>query len=398
MKKNEIEKPQENYPAADDRKEARRFPKEAVSVAVFAVLIFGGTLASLFSKKRVFSENENRLLAQMPEFSVERLLDGSFGADYETYLSDQFFARDTWISIKTYTERFIGKKDINGVYFGKDGYLIEKHSVMPADREVADRNAERVAAFLERQLALLGENHCKFLLVPGSIDVLQGKLPPFASDDAVPYFLETMKELVPEEVYVDLYDLMLSHADEAIYYRTDHHWTTLGAYYAYAAWAESCGITPKALSEFTAEEISGFYGTVHSKVNISTKPDTITLYHSGTQFTAEYDMAKTSEGLYVKEHLETKDKYSVYLDGNHALVKITGGEKNGKTLLVVKDSFAHSFVPFAAEHFETVYMIDLRYFNMAVSRFAEQYGVTDVLVLYNRLNLEEDTHTYLFIK
>lgn len=372
--------------------------KISISAVVFVVLIFGGTLASLFSKKRLFSENENRRLEQMPEFSIEKLLDGSFGTDYEKYLSDQFFARDTWISIKTYTERLIGKKDINGVYFGKDGYLIEKHPSTPVDKETADRNAERVADFLKRQQALLGEGHCKFLLVPGSIDVLQEKLPPFASDDAMPYFLETMKALVPEEIYVDLYDEMLSHADEGIYYRTDHHWTTLGAYYAYVLWAKDCGITPKALSEFTPEEISDFYGTVHSKVNIAAEPDTITLYHSGTPFTVEYDMTETLEGLYVKEHLDTKDKYSVFLDGNHALVKITGGEKNGKTLLVVKDSFAHSFVPFAAEHFETVYMLDLRYFNMQVSQFAEQCGATDLLVLYNRLNLEEDTHTYLLTK
>lgn len=372
--------------------------KISISAVVFIVLIFGGTLASLFSKKRLFSENENRVLEQLPEFSVEKLLDGSFGSDYEKYLSDQFFARDTWISIKTYTERLIGKKDINGVYFGKDGYLIEKHPSTPVDKEIADRNAERVADFLKRQQALLGEGHCKFLLVPGSIDVLQEKLPPFASDDTMPYFLETMKALVPEEIYVDLYDEMLSHADEDIYYRTDHHWTTLGAYYAYVLWAKDCGITPKVLSEFTPEEISGFYGTVHSKVNIAAEPDTITLYHSGTQFTVEYDMTETLEGLYVRKHLDTKDKYSVFLDGNHAVVKITGGEKNGKTLLVVKDSFAHSFVPFAAEHFETVYMLDLRYFNMQVSQFAEQYGVTDLLVLYNRLNLEEDTHTYLLTK
>ncbi|MCH5273243.1 MAG: hypothetical protein J1E35_06180 [Lachnospiraceae bacterium] len=372
--------------------------KPVVSVIVFAVLIFGGTVASLFSKKRLFSENENRMLAQMPKLSADTLFDGSFGADYETYLSDQFFARDTWITIKTYTELLIGKKDINGVYFGKDGYLIEKHSSMPEDKAIADRNAERVAEFVKRQLELLGEGHCKFLLVPGSIDVLQDKLPPFASDDSKPYFIETMEELVPEEIYVDLYELLLSHKDESIYYRTDHHWTTLGAYYAYAAWAESCGITPKALSEFTAEKFDDFYGTVHSRVNISVKPDTITLYYSGTPFTVEYDMANTLEGLYVKGHLDTKDKYSVFLDGNHALVKITGGEKNGKTLLVVKDSFAHSFVPFAAEHFETVYMIDLRYFSMSVSQFAEQYGITDVLVLYNRLNLEEDMNTYLFTK
>lgn len=378
--------------------EKKKSRKPAVSVLVFIALIFGGTAASLFSEKRLFSENENRMLAQMPELSAKTLFDGSFGTDYENYLSDQFFARDTWITIKTYTELFIGKKDINGVYFGKDGYLIEKHSTEPENKEIADRNAGRVAEFLKRQAALLGEEHCKFLLVPGSIDVLQDKLPPFASDAGKPYFIELMEKLVPEEMYVDLYELLLSHKEESIYYRTDHHWTTLGAYYAYAAWAESCGITPKALSEFTGEKFDDFYGTVHSRVNIGVKPDTITLYYSGTPFTAEYDMADTREGLYVKKHLDTKDKYSVFLDGNHALVKITGGEKNGKSLLVIKDSFAHSFVPFAAEHFETVYMIDLRYFNMPVSYFTEQYGITDVLVLYNRLNLEEDTNTYLLTK
>jgi len=82
-------------------------------------------------------------------------------------------------------------------------------------------------------------------------------------------------------------------------------------------------------------------------------------------------------------HLDTKDKYSVYLNGNNPIVKINSENHNGKKLLIIKDSYAHSFAPFAVNHFETTYMVDLRYFNMPMSRFIEENGITDVLVLYN---------------
>ena len=372
-----------------------------VPIGIFLALIFGFTVWTFFSEKRSFSDNENRLLAQMPNFTVEKLLDGSFGSEYETYLSDQFFLRDSWIYMKACSERVLLKQDINGVYFGKDGYLIEKHDNAKVDTEILNRNLQRMADFIKKYAESLGEEHVKVMLVPTASDTLQNKLPPFAIGFDQEAMREQAQSMVPDGTFVDVSGVLKSHAAEYIYYRTDHHWTTLGAYYAYEEWAKACGLTPIPLSEYKELVASDeFFGTLHSKINMPVAPDTMYLYEKeGAKYEVEYNMdGVVYDSLYIDKHLEGKDKYSVYLGGNNALVEINSENKNGEKLLIIKDSFAHSFTPFVLEHFETTYMIDFRYFNMPVSQFIEEYGITDILVLYNEINLATDAYSLHFTR
>lgn len=372
-----------------------------VPIGVFLVLVFGFTFWTFVSEKRTFSNNENRLLAQMPAFTVEKLLDGSFGSEYETYLSDQFFLRDSWIYIKTCSELALLKQDINGVYFGKDGYLIEKHDVKKVDTEILNRNLQRMADFITKYAKELGSDHVKAMLVPTASDTLQNKLPAFATGFDQKAMREQASSLLPENTFVDVSGVLKSHAAEYIYYRTDHHWTTLGAYYAYEAWAKACGLTPIPLSEYKEVVASEeFFGTLHSKVNVPVKPDTMYLYEKeDAKYEVEYNMDGVKhDSLYVTEHLEGKDKYSVYLGGNNALVEINSENKNGQKLLIIKDSFSHCFTPFVLEHFETTYLVDFRYFNTSISQFIEEYGITDVLVLYNEINLATDSYSLHFTR
>ena len=210
-----------------------------------------------------------------------------------------------------------------------------------------------------------------------------------------------MKERIPESCLVDVTDTLKEHADESIYYRTDHHWTTLGAYYAYVEWARTAGFEPFAKEEFEVVKATDqFYGTIASKVNVSVKPDDMYLYKKlgNPKYIVEYNQTETTDSLFNYASLDTKDKYTVYLNGNNALVKITSENKNGRKLLVIKDSFSHCFVPFLVDHYEEVYMIDFRYFRMGVSQFMEQEGITDVLVLYNVINFVEDVNSLTFIR
>lgn len=354
------------------------------NVIIFLVLIYGLTIASMVNPVRGFSESENRVLEGRPKFSWESLYNGTFISKYETFVTDQFVFRDTWIGIKTRTELAMLKKDINGVYIGKDGYLIEKVDNSDIDMEQLTRNEKRLYAFINKYKEQLGDDHVFAMIVPTAFEILEEKLPPFATGFDQGVFLDRLEGTLKNQ-FIDLRQTFSEHKDEYIFYRTDHHWTTLGAYYAYAEWVKAIGETPMSQEDFEIKKIEdNFLGTIYSKINLELSSDQMYLYDSGKNYTVEYNMdGVLKNSLYEMSYLDTKDKYAVYLGGNNPVVKIDSENDNGKKLLIIKDSYAHCFAPFAANHFETTYMVDLRYFNMPMSRFIEENGITDVLVLYN---------------
>lgn len=370
-----------------------------VVTGIFLLLVFGLTIASFLAPVRERSESENRNLAQKPEFSLESLFadktEERYTTLYESYITDQFVARDTWIGVKTYTERLFGKTDINGVYFAKDGYLIAKTEPSDVDNEQEEKNIARLAAFIQKYSEQLGSDRVHAMLAPTAADILAEKLPAFAVEYDQEALLERMAALLGEN-WIDVREELREHASEYLYYRTDHHWTALGAYYAYRAWAERLGLPVREQEDYTVSPGSrDFYGTLYSKVNLPMQADTVLIYDDGFGYLVEYDMNKVYvRSLFSIKRLEEKDKYMVYLDGNHALAHIQGENKNGKRLLIVKDSYAHTFVPLIAQDFEEIIMVDFRYSKVPVSTLIENFGITDILVLYNAVNFVEDTNLY----
>ena len=152
------------------------------------------------------------------------------------------------------------------------------------------------------------------------------------------------------------------------------------------------------MQTFTKTRTSdGFYGTAYSKSGLwLTKPDTLDIYEEdGGDYTVtitEGTESKVYDSLYFPAHLAEKDQYPVFLDGNHALVKIENHRcSNGKKLLILKDSFAHCFATFLAANYETIYMVDLRYCRLPVREQLAADGVTELLVLYGAENLATST-------
>lgn len=362
---------------------------------IFLIFIFGLTIASFLQPVKTFSESENRVLASKPEFTWENLKNGSYSSGYETFITDQFLLRDTWIGMKTMTERMIGKKDINGVYFAKDGYLIEKVDTTDIDQEQVDKNITRVESFIRKYSGLLGKDRVYAMVVPTAFDILEEKLPAFAVGYSQDILLDELQKRLGEN-WIDLRQVLKSHSEEYIFYRTDHHWTTLGAFYAYQEAAKAFGLTAFDKEDFTIKKVNdSFLGTLYSKVNVPMNADSMHIFDSEREFAVEYNMSgDIKHTLYETEYLDTKDKYAMYLGGNNALVEINTNVDNGRKLLVIKDSYAHCFTPFMAEHFETVYMIDFRYFSMPVSSFIENNGITDALILYNANSFVSDKNIY----
>jgi len=356
-------------------------------VICFILLVF--CVADLVKTDEVFSETENRVLASRPEFSKEALLQGTYTKDYETYTTDQFVGRDKWILLKTSTDILLQKKDIRGVYLGQDDYLIEQHKPEDYTPELEEKRLSQLEKLVDTWDA-------KVMLVPTADNILKDKLPDYAAYYDQKTFLEKVKERVGEARYVDVYAALEKHADEEIYYRTDHHWTSLGAFYGYDKWREKMGYA-SVIKEVNRRETvtEDFLGTLHSRINLPIEGEEIQYFTNTNRYPVKvtYDFTKTSESFYEEKYLETKNKYGYFLDDNHGLVEIETHRPNGKTLFIIKDSYANCTIPLLAQHYEKVYVVDLRYFNAKLFPFMEQYGAPgemDVLVLYNCIHFLED--------
>lgn len=361
--------------------------------AIFTIAILTGiillfTAADFLNRDRTFSETENRLLARKPEFSQEELWSGAYTAAMENYLTDQFVSRDKWIAVKTMTDIVLQRKELNGVYLGRDGYLIEQHLPKEYPQELIEERLVLLEKLVEKWDA-------RVMLVPTADNILADKLP----DDA-PYFdqrafLEKVEETAGAEHYVDVYTALKAHMGEEIYYRTDHHWTSLGAFYGYRAWAEAAGKEPY---PYRAEEMEtvaeDFLGTLHSRVNVGWRRDSICYFPETEEVPVEvtYDRKTKADSLYEFSYLKTKNQYGFFLDDNHALVEIE--MQNGKEdmLFVIKDSYANCLIPLLTPHYGRICVLDLRYYNGRLTELLENYGEEDmeVLILYNCVHFLED--------
>ena len=363
----------------------------------FAVLLAGFTAANYFHKDTAFSDTENRMLQQKPVFSWADLADGRFMGNFEKYQTDQFIFRREWIGLQTAADRLLGKNKSGDVYLG-EGQLMEEPSKLS---ENVWENLDAIGAFCRNQTGV----KCYLMLVPDAASVQREKLPAYApvADQAeqlenIRSYLEKKENPVTE---IPLYEMLREHREESLYYRTDHHWTTLGARYAYQSAAGQMGL-PGAENgeEKKLYPVSdSFQGTLAARSGYRVPDDTIEVYwpDQEEELVVTYVQEQTkSASLYAAEKLKTRDKYGMFLNGNHPLTEIRTMASTGRKLLLIKDSYANCFVPFLTGDFEEIVLVDPRYYYDSAEKLMKQYGFTDVLFLYN-LNtfLEDDVLHYV---
>lgn len=359
-----------------------------------ALLLMGITLLLpvlfLAIDKKEFSENENRYLAKFPVWGLERIKEGEYMEDLGSYLADHFPFRDFFMEMKTKAEMWTGKKEINGIYMAKDGYLIEKYE-KPENTERIGQILKTFAQELEGQNAEL-----RLMLVPTAVSVYREKLPDYAP---VRNQMETARmiyEISGIEPVDCSGDLEAQKEKGELYYRTDHHWTTMGAYAGYQAYCRTAGLEAVALEEMTSRTAAeDFRGTVYSKSgDYGRKGDEIIIYtNPSDKLKVEYaDTGEVTDSLYNLEYADMKDKYSLFLDNLHSLIEITNETADSdRELVLIKDSYANSMVPFLVHHYKRIYVFDTRYYKQGVSSFIKEHpGVTDVLLLYNMNTLDSD--------
>ena len=364
--------------------------KRAV-VCLLCIGILSMSVCLLVSPKKEFSENENRYLAKFPSFSAKALLSGEYTDSLGDWLADHFPQRDFFVGLKSGAEIAGGRKEINHVYIAQDDYLIEAY----AKPQNTERITDTLVRFYEKIDTANIDVH--LMLVPTAVTIYNDKLPTYApASDQMATAADIYDTTgIPA---IDCTDPPFDSVSAGqLYYRTDHHWTTLGAYYGYLAYCDTKNMTPVSLDALTQETVTEeFAGTLYSKVNDYSHPkDAITIYtNPADDLTVTYaDTGEVTNSLYNLDYVNEKDKYSLFLNNIHPLVEIENRTADSQdALLLIKDSYANSMVPFLAHHYRKIYVLDTRYYRDGPSSFLEAHrDITDVLLLYNMNTLDGDT-------
>lgn len=369
----------------------------------FALFLWGFSLLDVLTPPRAYSEMENRELREAPRMTARSLLHNQWTLDYEAYTSDQFLQRDGWITVKSVAESALGKTENNGVVYGKNGYLFEK--ALTADTQQLEKNIGYVSEFAGKYPGY----SVTLTIVPNSYAILPNLLPENLHNvDQLSLIRELYGKAEAAGVKVlDAAPVLTERAGdkynpnsfpgtvgEYLYYRTDHHWTTRGAYLVYAEYIRRLGREPVGFEALTGHEVPGFYGTYYSKAKLfSAVPDTITWYDIPAEVSVDVE---SRDGVCDTPKFQTRDKYAAFLHGNNAVTVLRrpqaereAGEEPSRILLI-KDSYGNCFAPFLLYSFDEVTVLDLRYFN-DVEAYLTQNRFDEIYILYNFSAFAQET-------
>ena len=505
-----------------------------LQVVVFLLILAAGTGAVVFGacEGKTFSELEKRELTAFPEVKTADVFNGKFESDFDEALSDHFYGRDTFVTMKTWMEILLGKREIDGIYIDGE-QLIETYKDSDFEDKQIKENISYLTDFMASVAGGVGAEHVKLALVPSKCTVYRDHLPGYMptskradtiadevreslaeklasgtdesasededtsdddeeideegfdfgddeevdeegfdfgddeeedssedSDESVfddedsdedvfddgfnfeegdpdaeegdtatdepadgnqekdgtdtgdvtddgtgttetgeqPVSADNAQQMKEkaEGMVIDLRPTLKAHVDEYIYYRTDHHWTTLGALYAYQAMMNPTGPDISKYKTETIEE--GFLGTDYNRIHYYKNADTITHYVIPEADSAEMEINDSGDisqkqSIYEKNALQTADKYNYFFSGNYSAITIKTGAQNDKTLLIVKDSFTNSLAPFLCENYKTIILVDLRYVNSSIYDYLPKEGkLDDVWIVCNEEKFMQDTH------
>ncbi len=360
--------------------------------ALFCTFLGGMLVISTILPDKDFSQLENRNLSKPPKISLQAIQDGDFMADAEKYVSDHLVGRDLWVSIKSWCERLTGKQENNGVYFGSEGTLINRLETPDLDK------LDKDMAHLDKLVSGV-DAPVYFGLIPSAAAIWSDRLPqgaPTADEKAI---IDQLYSKTQANT-IDLYGMLNGHKDEDVYYRTDHHWTSLGAYYGYAALMDAMGMEAVSLDSLTPTTVTeDFNGTIFSTSGVRwVAPDTIETYISdeGLEVTCYPEGSPVPGRLYVEEKLSVKDKYSFFLGGNlQPLCTIKTQNTDAPKVLLVRDSYSDSLAPFLTQNFSEIHLWDFRTNYTSLQDYIRENEIDNVVVLYSIPNFVSDRNLFL---
>lgn len=352
--------------------------KKIVSIC-FSSIIFLFLFIFILLPKEKYSENENRYLEKIEKFNFENIKTGKFQSSLNDYISDHFPFRTLLLGNKNKIMHLLGMYRINNVYYSKNNKLLEEYST--------PKNSDRIIRVVNKFSKKHSNINIQFMLVPTSISIYEEDVSKYnlnASEfDAIDYYKNNLGVK-----FIDTRNILLENKESYIFYNSDHHWTTLGAYYAYLNY---CSVNNLEVKKYDFDKVSNdFRGTLYSKIlDNSTEKDYIIRVHDDNKYSVISDGKKDS--LYNTNYLSKKDKYSFFLGGNKGITSINNlNNKSDNNILIIKDSYANSFVPFIINNYKNVYVIDPRYYKESIDKFIIDNDIENILFLYNILTIDDD--------
>ena len=355
--------------------------KDKVHILVFIIFLSFFGLVYLIFPPREFSELENHYLTQFPQFSWKDLSNGTFTETFDSYTADQILAKDLFVQSHVALDRCLGITQINGVFFGKNGYLIQDYQ--EPDSQLQD-NLNHIKTFAQEHPNV----EMTFLIAPNASEIYPEYLPAFAETASQAEVIRQVRANLEGDLrIIDVTDTLREHKEEEIFYKTDHHWTTLGAYYAYVHFCEDMHMEPTPWEDYTDMHISeSFYGSLYSKApSFTQQADSMELLQNPDgEYVVDYGTERpVGNSMLEMGQLERRDKYAVFFGGNYPLVTIESNQNQGDRVLILKDSYANCLVPFLADHYSEIHMMDLRYYHEDVGAYLEEHQITKVIFIHN---------------
>ena len=370
-----------------EKKALKRF--FMIFALLFLVLVFCLTTFTFLVPDKAYSASEKRSLAQFPALTWDSIADGSFMAGMEDWLADQFPGRSDLMQTKAKINLATGAIRSQGVYRCEDGSLMEAFK-LPTN-ETLQAQASAITDFA----ALYPDANFYFCLAPNAISVLTEKLPAATLTDDQNIYINYMKNAFSEVgTFVDVRDVFAANKNSVdLYYHTDHHWTTDGAYIAWQELYQEMGLSGEV--NYTSGVVANrFSGSLVSASGFPvTAYDSLKIYIPDVEpiYTVTYNNTqKMTASVYSMEHLNGNDPYEVFFGGNHPKITIRTGADTDRTLLIIKDSYANCMIPFFLTEFSRIVIIDARYYSDDLGIEMQAAGYSDVLFLYNVNTLSQD--------
>ena len=358
---------------------------------VFSILVILFTVIDIINSPNEFSELENRKLSQMPILSLKSYIDTSFSSDYEKYINDQFFLRDNWIDLKSRIEYLLGKRENNDIIFGKENYLFKKFTTF--NDEMLKNNLNSIIMFTNNY-----NKEVDFFIIPNSYAIYDELTPRYLPLVDQLSLINSINSYLSSKSNdhintINVAEELLKNKDDYIYYKTDHHWTSYGAYLAYLTYMDYLGLEIVDINNLEKITINNFLGTYYNRSKYFKADSDFITYYNILGLHIEID-GKEQLSLMDLDKFKGSDKYSAFLWGNNGLTKVINEniseERKGSSILIFKDSYANSFIQFLSYNYEIIDIIDLRYFKESIRNFMKDKDYNEILIMYSFNNLSSD--------
>jgi len=354
-----------------------------ITVAFFLIFIFSVPIITFFSEDKKISEIENKILTQFPRLSLDNIYSKRFMKNFDNYTSDQFPFRPSFIKLKNTYSYIIGQREFRDIYIGKNNRLMEKYEF---NKKAVDENISNILS-MSYYMYETKNIKSKLMVVPTSIAFYKNDLPSFSISNNQKDSLNYIDKNILDKNYISFYtpyNVLDKNKNKYIYFNTDHHWTQLGAYISYLDMF-NYKYNDKTLFNNYKKVSNDFYGTYYSKALLPMiKGDSIYSYSDFNNFKIEINFDETYNTLYDNSKLKGKNKYQYFLHGDPGFAVISGNKNKSNEIIVFKDSYAHSFIPFLTNNYGKIHVVDPRYYNIDLEDYLnENPNISDALFINN---------------